>query len=206
MRILRAVTAAATVLALVIPAYGQDSPAAGSAAARATTEEGHNLELTPIEVTAQPMVYVTARASMDPQEIERVMNSAFDTLGKFLGEAQVTPLGPPLAVYSNWTENQMTIDVGFPVSAADAAKARGDILSGSTPGGNALKAIHRGPYDSLADTYNAIEAQMRSEGIAQSATAWEVYLGEPGVTPDAELITEIYMQISADDAAKLQAK
>jgi len=95
--------------------------------------------------------------------------------------------------------------VGFPVSAADAAKATGNILAGSTPGGYAVKAIHKGPYEGLAATYAAVEAQMASAGIAQGPVSWEVYLNEPGTTPAAELVTEIYMQISAEDAAKLPA-
>ena len=205
MGMLRTVTAAATVLAFAVAAHGQDGPAPAAGEPTAT-EEGLSMEITAVEVTAQPMVYVSARTSMDSAKIGQAINAAFETLGKFFGEAQVVPSGPPLAVYSNWTDNKMTVDVGFPVSAADAQKARGSVLAGSTPSGHALKAIYRGPYDSLTQTYDAIGARMQSAGIAQSGVAWEVYLGEPGVTPDADLVTEIYMQISAEDAAKWPAK
>jgi effector-binding domain-containing protein len=44
---------------------------------------------------------------------------------------------------------------------------------------------------------------MTNAGLPQSTLAWEIYLGEPGVTPDAELVTEIYMQVRPEDAAKL---
>src|SRR5690606_11499637 len=127
-------------------------------------------------------------------------------LGRFLAETGVTPLGPPMAIYSDWAEGMMTTNVGFPVSAADATRAAGEVLSGTTPAGHALKALHHGAYDGLAATYGAIEAQMAAAGAVSSGTSWEVYLNEPGAVPDAELITEIYMQVSAADAAKFEAK
>ena len=163
------------------------------------------MSLNQVEMTPQPMIQYTARTSMDPKEIERVMTSAFQALGAFMAESHVTPLGPPLAVYSDWSEGDMKVDVGFPVSAADAAKAKGDVLAGSTPGGHAVKSVHRGPYDSLRDTYAAIEAEMTSAGLPQSGLAWEVYIGEPGVTPDADLVTEIYMQVDPENVGKLPA-
>ena len=163
------------------------------------------MHLTAVELTPQPMIYVSTRSSMESQAIQQVVGDAFTVLGRFLGEAQVTPLGPPMAIYSNWSEGQITTDVGFPVSAADAAKATGNILAGSTPGGYAVKALHKGSYEGMAATYAAIEAQMASAGIAQGTVSWEVYVGDPETTPAAELITEIYMQISAEDAARLPA-
>lgn len=158
------------------------------------------MNLTRGELTAQPMIYVTTRSSM--QDIQKVMATSFQTLGKFLGSAQVVPLGPPLAIYHDWTDDQTAIDVAFPVSEADAAKAKGEVLAGRTPSGFALKAIHRGSYDKFADTYAAIQAEMQRAGVAPSTRMWEVYLGEPGVTPETDLVTEIYMQVSAEDAAR----
>lgn len=199
MRSLIPVAATLVAALLAAPAPAQD---AGSA----IIEEEHAVQLTPVEVSPQPMLYVTARSSMQPAEVAQVMGRAFDTLGRFLAETGVTPLGPPMAIYSNWSEGLMTTDVGFPVAAADTARAAGEVLSGTTPAGHALKAVHHGPYDGLAATYGAIEAQMAAAGAAPSGMSWEVYLNEPGVVPDAELVTEIYMQVSAADAAKFEAK
>ena len=101
-------------------------------------------------------------------------------------------IGPPPAA-------QSYLDVDAILAAA---KATGAIKAGATPGGRALKAVHHGPYSGFADTYAAIEAEMKDEGVPQDATMWEIYLGEPGITPDADLVTEIYFPVSATDAAK----
>ncbi|MHB1102866.1 MAG: GyrI-like domain-containing protein [Devosia sp.] len=166
-------------------------------------EDDRPMPLTHVEFIPQPMIYFSARASMEPEQIGQLMTSTFETLGTFMGEAMVTPLGPPLVVYRDWADGMMTVEIGFPVSDADAAKANGDINAGQTPGGHALKAIHRGSYDRLHDTYAAIEAEMKEASMQQSTLMWEIYFGEPGKTPDADLVTEIYVQISAEDAAKL---
>jgi effector-binding domain-containing protein len=162
------------------------------------------MNITSVELTAQPMVYVTATASM--AEIPAVMGTAFTTLGQFLGTSGVMALGPPLAVYHDWSGDRTAVDVGFPVSADDVRKASGQVLAGMTPDGPALKVVHVGPYDDFPQTYAAIGAAMKDAGIPDSTRMWEVYLGEPGVTPDAELITEIYMQVSPADAAKFPTK
>jgi len=166
-------------------------------------EDDRSMNLTHVELDPQTMIYFSTRTSMDPTQIGQVMTSAFEALGKFMGATQVTPLGPPLAVYRDWADGMMTIEVGFPVSDADAAKAGGEIHAGRTPGGHALKAIHRGSYDKLRDTYAAIDAEMKRAGMQRGTLMWEVYFGEPGKTPDADLVTEIYTQITAEDAAKL---
>jgi hypothetical protein len=43
---------------------------------------------------------------------------------------------------------------------------------------------------------------MNAQGYAAGDATWEVYFGEPGKTPDQDLITEIYMQLAEPEAAR----
>ncbi len=162
------------------------------------------MEITSVELDAQPMIYVTATTSM--AEMPAFMATAFATLGQFLGSYGVKALGPPLAIYHDWSGDKTAVDLGFPVSANDAKKAVGTVLAGMTPGGHALKVVHIGPYDDFPATYAAIGAAMTAAGIPVSTRMWEIYLGDPGVTPATELVTEIYAQVSVEDAAKFPAQ
>lgn len=159
-----------------------------------------NVKITSVELVAQPMIYVTAQVSM--AEIPQFMGTAFETLGQFLGASGVKALGAPVAVYRDWSGENTFVDLGFPVSTEDAKKAGGTVLAGMTPSGHALKVVHVGPYDNLPATYAAIGAAMKDAGIPDSSRMWEVYISQPGVTPEAELITEVYTEVSAEDAAK----
>ena len=138
---------------------------------------------------------------MQPDQIGKAMEQSFSTLGRFFAEKGVTPLAPPLAIYSDWNGRLVTIDVGFPVTEADAAKASGEVKAGKTPAGPAVKTVHRGSYDKLKDTYAELDEAMKARGQHPSGRCWEIYFDEPGKTPEADLVTEIYMQLS-EPAAK----
>jgi effector-binding domain-containing protein len=158
-----------------------------------------------LDAVAQPMIYVTTRSSMLPREIGAVMERSFAILGRFMVEVGVVPLAPPLAVYRDWQGQKITIDVGFPVTPEDASKAKGEVLSGKTPAGPAIKTVHRGSYDKLKDTYVQLEKAMQAEGYRGRDMSWEVYYGEPGKTPEQDLVTEIYMQLAEAEAARATA-
>ena len=173
---------------------------AGTAAAASLQTLEAEMTIIGVEVEARPMVYVTGTATMSA--IPSVTETAFSRLGQFLGTSGVVALGPPMVVYHDWSADSTAVDVGVPVSAADAQKAGGDVLAGMTPGGHALKVVHTGPYDDFPATYAAIDAAMKDAGIPDSARMWEVYLNEPGTTAPADLVTEIYVAVSAADAAR----
>jgi effector-binding domain-containing protein len=158
-----------------------------------------------IDALATPMIYVRSRSSMNGAEIARSMETAFGTLGRFIADKQVTPLGPPLAVNGDWTGALVTVDLGFPVSEADAAKAAGDVRAGKTPAGPAMKATHHGSYDKLKDTYALVEKAIEAEGGRMGDISWEIYFNEPGTTPEADLVTEVYVRL-ADPAARAVAR
>ncbi|WP_404404584.1 GyrI-like domain-containing protein [Pelagibacterium halotolerans] len=153
----------------------------------------HDFEV--IETHAQPMLYVTRQSSMDSEEIAKVMEDAFGAIGRFIGENQVSPAGPPLAIYSDWDGAEMTVKVGFPVSSDDAGKAGGDIHAGETPAGRCVKAIHHGAYDHLRETYAKLEQHFKTAHTGMPALTWEVYPNDPDTTPEDDLITEIYMPL-----------
>ena len=188
--------------------WAADVPTAGPGSVGAAgnsqdaQQQDDRMILMKVELVPKPMIFVASTSSMDPSEIAQAMATSFEKLGAFMKASQVVPLGPPLGIYRNWTAGRMTLEVGFPVAPADASKAAGEVQAGQTPSGFALKAIHRGSYDSLHDTYAAIQSEMLRAGVAQGNLMWEVYFGEPGVTPEADLVTEIYTQISAEDAAR----
>jgi effector-binding domain-containing protein len=151
-----------------------------------------------VDTKAQPVLYVTRSSSMAPEEISGVMGEAFGDMGAFVGRAGIAPAGPPLAIYRDWDEKTgtMTIDVAFPVAPGDVAKAAGEVKAGNSPSGKALKALHRGPYDTLRDTYGEIMAHMKKAALPMPPMSWEVYLSDPEATAPADLVTEIYMPVS----------
>jgi effector-binding domain-containing protein len=153
------------------------------------------MQIETVQTKSQPMLYVSKTSTMVPDDIGKAMGEAFDALGRFVGAHQVPVVGPPLAIYRDYSAGGVTMDVGFPVAASAVDLADGEIKAGETPGGKALKAVHRGSYDTLRQTYDALGRHMAESGIPTPRYSWEVYLNEPGTTSDADLVTEIFMPV-----------
>lgn len=153
------------------------------------------MQIETVQTQALPWIYLSYQTSMDSTEIGRVMGEAFQKLGQFVGQNQIAVAGPALSVYRDYTDTGMTVDIGFPIPAAALGKASGEIKAGQTPSGKVLKAVHRGPYDKLRETYDALGKHMKAADIPMPAISWEVYLSDPNTTADADLITEIFMPV-----------
>lgn len=153
------------------------------------------LDFETVDVHARPMLYLSRRSGMDPEAIAKTMAEGFATMGSFIGTEHITPAGPPLAIYSDWSGTEMKVQIGFPVATPDLAKARGDIAAGQTPSGRSLKALHHGPYSKLRQTYATLEKHFAKAHASMPALTWENYVTDPDTTPEADLVTEIYMPL-----------
>ena len=151
------------------------------------------LQTETVQTKSQPMIYVRRTSSMAPDDIGKAMGDAFGMLGKFIGENNVAVAGPALAIYHDYSDKGVVMDIGLPVAAG--AKPGGEIQLGETPSGKALKAVHHGPYDTLRDTYDALGKYMEENDIAMPPLSWEVYVSDPATTPEPELVTEIFMPV-----------
>ena len=103
--------------------------------------------------------------------------------------------GRPFARYSDVGPGLMTIEVGTPLAAPAAGV--GDIDAITLPGGPAAVAVHMGPYDTLQQTYAAIERWMEQQGVRSGGSPWESYITDPAEHPDpANWRTDVYWPIS----------
>jgi AraC family transcriptional regulator len=104
--------------------------------------------------------------------------------------------GRPFARYSDVGPGLMTIEVGTPLAAA--AAGIGDIEAVTLPGGPAAVAVHMGPYDTLQQTYAAIERWMQEQGVRPGGAPWESYITDPAEHPDpSNWRTDVYWPISS---------
>src|SRR5499427_7930467 len=69
----------------------------------------------------------------------------------------------------------------FGVEVTRTFETAGEVYATETPGGEAVVAVHRGPYNRMNDAYNAIEKWMAANRRESAGHSWEIY-GDP--TPD----------------------
>ena len=150
-----------------------------------------------VEKESHPILYVSRKTASEAQDISAEMASGFHDLMVFVGQNQIDVVGPPLSIYSSFDETETEFDVAFPISKEDAIKipTGEDIKAGETPGGKVMKSLHKGPYENLAATYQALFARAAAEGL-NPGISWEYYLNDPGQTPQEELLTEIHVLLT----------
>jgi AraC family transcriptional regulator len=142
---------------------------------------------------------LVVRRHVTPDQIAAAMG---ECLPLAFGRAQqhgLALVSPPFNRYVTMGRASFEIECGVAVgaSAAEAAVATGDgVEVVEIAGGRALSAVHRGSYDTLGDTYAAIETYMADNGVASGGPPWETYLTDPGDHPDAaDWQTEIIQPI-----------
>lgn len=143
-------------------------------------------EVTLADLQEQHVALVRGHVSVD--EIPDFLGGAF---GETAGAAAAQGLGitgAPFARYSFPEEGVFDIEAGFPVSGA--VRAGGRVEAGTLPGGTVARTLHVGPYDAVAEAYDAVESYLTDNGYEPAGAAWECYLDDPEVDNPR---TEVFM-------------
>jgi effector-binding domain-containing protein len=162
-----------------------------------------DLEPTEVDVPAVLAVQVPGRSDPNPESMSRAMAGAFATLMGFVGQNGLACAGPPRAVYTSYGAGGVDFFVAMPVAAGPAEVVQsGQVNVGNLPGGKALRCTHRGPYRELMKTYGRVTEYMKAKGMlasegdwARYMPMWEEYLNDPATTPEAELLTYLYVPL-----------
>src|SRR5262249_61869844 len=72
---------------------------------------------------------------------------------------------------------------------------QGDIAIGKSPGGPALKFVHRGSYDSMDTTYEAITNHLDEKRLEAKDLFIEEYATDPVTTPEDQLVITVLVPI-----------
>jgi effector-binding domain-containing protein len=180
----------------------------GLARLKALLEKGSKtdfsmLEAALVETTPQTYAYVSGSSSTDTDAIGRALGAAYGKVGVFMGSSGLKQAQAPIAVTRRWDAEAKVydFDAGIPVDRADAqapATLNGkpnEVKIAQTYAGAALKVDHHGSYKELAKTYALIDEYKAAYALQDNGAPWEQYVSDPGKTPEAQLLTEIYVPV-----------
>jgi effector-binding domain-containing protein len=170
----------------------QNAPAAppDSAAAPAPAEDG---AIQTAEIASRVVIQTHGSASW-----EEGYGKIWEALAKLRASAEKAGLkvdGRPLAVFTETDDAGFKFDALLPVDArADAKLDLGaDISLAQSPSGKALKFQHRGAYDDIDTTYDAITAYLDEKGLEARNLFVEEYLSDSKDSSDVAQEVDIFV-------------
>lgn len=156
-----------------------------------------------VDNKALPYAYVSGTTATDSDAIAKALMVAYGKVGAFMGAAGLKQAGAPLALSRRWDMQAKVYDydAGIPVDRSDVqvpATINGkpnEAKLAQTYAGAALKVEYRGAYKGMGKTYEMIDALKKAYVLQDNGPSWEQYVSDPGSTPEAQLLTEIYVPV-----------
>ncbi len=143
------------------------------------------------QVPERPMVAIRETATV--AELPELMGRCYGEIAAFLEAKGSAVAGPPFALYYSMDTESFDVEIGFPVESAGDGNKR--IRFGTLPAGTAAVEIHRGPYNTLENTYVSMMKEIESMGRQMDTFMYEFYLNDPDVVAPEEIETEIYLPL-----------
>jgi effector-binding domain-containing protein len=99
-----------------------------------------------------------------------------------------------MIVYTSTDDTGFTYLAEIPVDQDPKNLTKGMSI-GKSPEGNALKFVHRGSYDNMDNTYEAITNHLDDKKLEAKDTFIEEYITDPLTTAEDKLVINVYVPL-----------
>ncbi|SRR5437899_988382 len=146
-----------------------------------------------VTMTEKTIVYLEGSGQWD-SAFETIV-AAFKSVYGAMEKLGAKPDGAPMTIYTATDDNGFQFQAAVPVAQAPASPPQGNIKVGKSPTGTALKFVHRGSYDEMDTTYEAIAHHLDDKKLEAKDLFVEQYMKDPVTTPEDDLVIEIYVPL-----------
>jgi effector-binding domain-containing protein len=166
-----------------------EAPAAAPAPPNVQTADPFGEEQT---LTAKKVVILKGSANWD--SAFETLVASLKTLSDFVAKQGIKPAGPSLIVYTSTDDAGFTYQAEIPVDQEPKNLAKGMSI-GTSPEGATLKFIHRGSYDNMDNTYEAITNHLDDKKLEAKDTFIEEYITDPLTTTEDKLVINVFVPL-----------
>jgi effector-binding domain-containing protein len=146
----------------------------------------------PVTLEAKKVVTIKGNANWD-SAFETLMES-FKTLNALLEKQGIKPTGNPLIVYTSTDDTGFTFIAEIPVGQ-DVKNLGRNMSMGQSPEGKSLKFVHRGSYDNMDNTYEAITNHLDEKKLEAKDLFIEEYTTDPLKTAEDKLVINVFVPL-----------
>jgi effector-binding domain-containing protein len=158
----------------------------------ATDEAAQAVMSQTVTVDARPAAVIKGQGKWE--DAAKTLSDAIAKLNDAVVKAGLAANGRPIAVFTKTDDAGFSFEAMAPLSAAPegAPKLPEGVSIGASPAGKALKFQHRGAYDEIEATYEAIAAYLDEKGLDTKDLIVEEYLTD-FKGDDATVDVDIYV-------------
>ena len=139
------------------------------------------------------MVYLKGHSKWDTA-FETLVD-AFKSLHEYLDKQNIKPTGPAFTVYTQTDDTGFSYQAALPVAESPKDPPKGDIAVGPAPSGKAYKFVHRGSYDAMDTTYEAITNYLDDKQLEAKDLFIEEYTTDPVKSDPDKLVVNVFVPV-----------
>jgi effector-binding domain-containing protein len=145
-------------------------------------------------LTLEPKKVVIHRGNANWDSAFDTLIDSFKALTAFLDKQGIKPAGNAMIVYTSTDDTGFTYLAEIPIEQ-DPKNLGKDMSMGKSPEGKALKFVHRGSYDNMDNTYEAITNHLDDKKLEAKDMFIEEYMTDPLKTAEDKLVINVYVPL-----------
>jgi effector-binding domain-containing protein len=147
----------------------------------------------PVTLPQRTIIYMKGHTNWDAA-FETLVDT-FKSLNEYLDKQGIKPNGPAMTIYTQTDDTGFQFHAAVPIAAAPANPPKGDIAIEQAPSGKALKFVHRGSYDAMDSTYEAITNYLEDKGLEAKDLFIEEYATDPVKSDPNKLVINVFVPV-----------
>ena len=146
------------------------------------------------QITLEPKKVVITKGTANWDSAFDTLIDSFKSLSALLDKQGIKSADNPMIVYTATDDTGFTYMAEIPVEQ-DVKNLAKDMSMGKSPEGKALKFVHRGSYDNMDNTYEAITNHLDDKKLEAKDTFIEEYITDPLKTAEDKLVINVYVPL-----------
>jgi effector-binding domain-containing protein len=201
-----AVAAAILAFWAAAPAFAQTPPKSAPSAQAAPQAAPQNAPARTSDtfgedaaLTAKTIIYVKGSGTWD--KAFDIVSGSFKKIKTYLDKEGIKPDGLSMTIFTATDDTGFEFQAAVPIAEPPKNPPRGELAVGHSPEGKALKFVHRGSYEDLDNTYEAITNYLDDQRLEAKDMFIEEYETDPATTDVKKLVVHVYVLIKGGQPA-----
>jgi effector-binding domain-containing protein len=146
-----------------------------------------------VKLAPKTIVYVSGSGTWD--KAYDTLIEAFKKLDAYLDGAGLKASGPAMTIYTSTDDTGFDFKAAIPLAEPPKNPPGREISVGQSPDGKVLKFVHRGSYDEMNQTYEAITNFLDEKGLDAKDLLIEEYLTDLVTSPQDMLVVNVLVPL-----------